>query len=772
MTNGNGFLHLSDVTNEAGLKAVYQKICETLPHIAGVMNGAMVLRDTSIRNMSFEQLTDVLGPKVDGSIHLDRIFWDTDLDFFIMISSINCVIGNLGQANYAAANTFMCSLAAQRRKRGFRAATVNAGAIIGAGYMERESRRALDQIVQRLHMMHLSEEDWCQAICEAIDASRLDSPHGPELTTGLSDVPFDIPNAPNWYSNPKFSSFVVHQKAPIKDNNEIKVATPTQELLRACQSQQDLQQIIKRKSSHSAGRKNDHHGWTQSTNEKYAIDAFAIQLRNILHVTMSDDDLMSSRSNEIGLDSLVSVDIRSWLLKVLQVNIPILKIMGDSTIESLVQYAAENVPAELVPQIRANGEEIREDTSESLSASPRDVELSLDAASSAPTTPPMQTHSADGGKLEGAAPDNGSIDWQAESSPPVDMADILPAMDLSRAAMPPRVIVLTGVSGLLGHHLLNHLLAHTAAERIICLAVRRLSSRLEQKELPRDPCVVYYEGDLSRPFLGLTPEEAASIFAEADAVIHNGADTSHLKCYADLRAANVGSTMTLAQLCLPRRIPIHYTSSAGVAILYHDSDAFPEVAVTGPGSSLPARDGSFGYMCSKWTSERFLERMHDLYGLRVFIHRPSTIIREGEDATTARAQLDWVNALLHYTRRIKAVPRIKHNRGALDLVYVHSVCADVIKHVFDYGNAGEGDKGVTYVHEVGDILIPLNRLQDIGLEQEEKQPFDILPVGEWMAKAVAAGLHPAVATLIEMMDTPGGPNYPKLLKARCQLPGT
>jgi KR domain len=232
------------VTDEAALNAVHQRICEILPPIVGAMNGAMVLRDTSIRNMSFAELNDVIKPKVLGSIYLDRIFRDVDLDFFVLISSINCVIGNLGQANYAAANTFMCSLAAQRRKRGLRAATVNGGAIMGAGYMERESRRALDLIVQKLHMMRMSEEDWNQSICEGIDASRLDSIVGAELTTGLSDVPFDTPSAPYWFLNPMFSSFVVQQKADSLEKNEGKATASIQELLHGCQSKGDVYNVI------------------------------------------------------------------------------------------------------------------------------------------------------------------------------------------------------------------------------------------------------------------------------------------------------------------------------------------------------------------------------------------------------------------------------------------------------------------------------------------------------------------------------------------------
>lgn len=228
------------------MRTVHRNICATLPPIAGVMNGAMVLKDTAIRNMSFDQLMDVVRPKVFGSIVLDGIFKDENLDFFILVSSINCVVGNLGQANYAAANTFCTSLAAQRRKRGLNSSAVNVGAIIGAGYMERESRRALDLIVQKISLMHLSEEDWHQIFAEAIEVGRVDSPHGPEITTGLSDIPADAPNAPNWFMNPKFSSFIIHEKKDKQDMTSERTATTSiKYLLEACQTEKGLHKIIR-----------------------------------------------------------------------------------------------------------------------------------------------------------------------------------------------------------------------------------------------------------------------------------------------------------------------------------------------------------------------------------------------------------------------------------------------------------------------------------------------------------------------------------------------
>lgn len=235
-----------DVTNEPALRAAHKFICENFPPIIGVLNGAMVLRDVSIQNMSFELMTEVSRPKVNGSIHLDRIFENENLDFFILFSSVNCVIGNLGQANYAAANTFMCSLAAQRRKRGLAATALNVGAIIGAGYMERESSKALDLTVSKMALMHLSEQDYHQLFAEAIDCGRPDSGDEAELTTGLLDIPpGDTENTPRWYTNPAFSEFIVHQVEKDRAESGNEAVASVQDQLNACKSESEVVAVVK-----------------------------------------------------------------------------------------------------------------------------------------------------------------------------------------------------------------------------------------------------------------------------------------------------------------------------------------------------------------------------------------------------------------------------------------------------------------------------------------------------------------------------------------------
>nr|ALP31868.1 polyketide synthase 32 [Diaporthe helianthi] len=313
-----------DMNNEASLGSVKQTIDETLPPIAGVMNGAAVLQDVSIANMSLDQFNDVIGPKMYGSIYLDRLFWNEPLDFFILFSSVSCLFGNPGQANYCAANAYVCSLAAQRRKRGLAATALNIGAISGVGYMEREDRKALDLTVSKMALMRLSEEDVYQLIAEAIEAGRVDSEDGPELSTGLLDVQAESPTAPVWASDPRFSDFLV-DRAESDDGAKQAVSESLSDMLKACESRQDLESIVKR--------------------------AFATQLRKVSLVTMPDDELMAKRSNDLGLDSLVSVGIRDWFLKNFDVSIAVLKIIGNNTMASLAEDVAGHVPAELTPRL-------------------------------------------------------------------------------------------------------------------------------------------------------------------------------------------------------------------------------------------------------------------------------------------------------------------------------------------------------------------------------------------------------------------------------------
>ncbi len=80
----------------------------------GVIHSAGVLRDSFVIKKTEAELRAVLAPKVAGLLALDAATRDQELDFFVLFSSLTAVFGNVGQADYAAANGFMDAYAAWR----------------------------------------------------------------------------------------------------------------------------------------------------------------------------------------------------------------------------------------------------------------------------------------------------------------------------------------------------------------------------------------------------------------------------------------------------------------------------------------------------------------------------------------------------------------------------------------------------------------------------------------------------------------------------------
>lgn len=116
--------------------------------------------------------------------------------------------------------------------------------MIGAGYIT-ESDRQLDAVVAKMAMIHLSEDDFHQIFAEAIDAGQVDSPDGPEISTGLLDIAADSSNIPKWYSDPKFARFIVHKSTNSGDQKRQAKAASIQERLLACHSDEDVLRVVK-----------------------------------------------------------------------------------------------------------------------------------------------------------------------------------------------------------------------------------------------------------------------------------------------------------------------------------------------------------------------------------------------------------------------------------------------------------------------------------------------------------------------------------------------
>ncbi|GAP88298.1 putative 6-methylsalicylic acid synthase [Rosellinia necatrix] len=96
----------------------------SLPAVRGVIHAAGVLYDQRIEEITKEAFDSVLAPKINGALHLDRLFPPGSLDFFTLFSSCGQLLGFPGQASYASANSFLDALAERRRSRGDNALSI------------------------------------------------------------------------------------------------------------------------------------------------------------------------------------------------------------------------------------------------------------------------------------------------------------------------------------------------------------------------------------------------------------------------------------------------------------------------------------------------------------------------------------------------------------------------------------------------------------------------------------------------------------------------
>lgn len=235
--------------------------------------------------------------------------------------------------------------------------------------------------------------------------------------------------------------------------------------------------------------------------------------------------------------------------------------------------------------------------------------------------------------------------WAAEAAwgPPASIPAARPPTTTRRA------LLLTGVTGFIGPHLMHALAHHGRWQRIVAL-VRAPIERSPPIgiDLPLEFELEVVAADMGRPGLALRASDRRQLMATVfDAVVHSAAHVDHIHTYEQMRAANVDACDELVHLTASSRPRFVYVSSVSAT----SSGAAEDLA------SVPAAEVTKlgGYGQTKWVSERRLAAAAQHGLLRsLCICRLGLI---GPHSSTAEANAsDWVQLFLQACLTVQAAP--------------------------------------------------------------------------------------------------------------------
>jgi len=139
-----------DVSRQQDVQRVIESMKAAAVPLRGVIHSAGTLSDGALMQQEWQRFALPFGPKIAGAWWLHEATSQARLDFFVVYSSVAGVLGSAGQGNHAAANAFLDAFVVHRREQGLPALSVAWGAWseVGAAAQRRVDERVVSQGIE------------------------------------------------------------------------------------------------------------------------------------------------------------------------------------------------------------------------------------------------------------------------------------------------------------------------------------------------------------------------------------------------------------------------------------------------------------------------------------------------------------------------------------------------------------------------------------------------------------------------------------------------
>lgn len=555
----------SDVSSPADVTAMLREIQAGLPPLRGVFHVAMVLDDGLISQLNAERFQKVTTPKINGAWNLHLQTRDLPLDHFVMFSSVSSLIGSPGQANYAAANAFLDALANHRRLQGLPALTVNWGVMSGVGYVARHKK--LEEHFERIGWAGLTPAQTLPIL-----GRLMQQPATSQMMVSRIDWPKWAAVTPRLIATPRYASLTTAdalQQNQAKDSSWLRDS------------------VLNAAAEEQAG----------------LLETFLCeQVAKVLRTSPAKID-PKRPLNELGLDSLMAVELIHQVESQISIAIPTGQLMGGApTVQKL---------AEILLNLLTGGK-------------------------SGPAAPAQEAPAAtDESFIEDADLTRANIPFDGSAVEPAQITH-------------PKAVLLTEALDFLGAYLLRELLRRTQAQVYCLVSTADAASSIQQiadhlagygcwDESWRDR-IIPVSGDMGRPLLGLDAAVFDQLAATVDVIYHTAAHINHIAPYDQLKADNVAGVLEIIRLAARNRLkPVHYLSSVSVLAASRATDDQPVLE----DEALPAPENlTVGYSQSRWVAEQLFLQARE-HGLPVNMYRPGLLTGDAQNGICPADDVVW-----------------------------------------------------------------------------------------------------------------------------------